>query len=64
MEVKSSYPESALPQGGVERDPLPRVVVARRIDPNRPTRVWSLLLPPSFLDGGRKQPRTRAPKGG
>ncbi len=26
----------------------PRVAAARRIEPERTTRVWSLLLPPSF----------------
>jgi hypothetical protein len=28
--------------------PTPRVVVARVLDRERPTRVWSLLLPPAF----------------
>ncbi|MGA2924777.1 MAG: hypothetical protein ABSG43_02095 [Solirubrobacteraceae bacterium] len=40
-------------QAVAERRPFPQVAVARRIDSGRPTRVWSLLLPPRFLDGGR-----------
>ena len=53
MKVKSLR-ESASPRGDVNRQPVPRVAVVRRIDPKRPTRVWSLLLPPSFSPGGRK----------
>jgi hypothetical protein len=54
MKVKSLDRESASSQAAVQRRPFPRVVVARRIDSKRPTRVWSLLLPPSFLDSRRK----------
>ena len=53
MKVKS-FPESALPRADVNRQPVPRVAVVRRIDPQGPIRVWSLLLPPSFSPGGRK----------
>jgi hypothetical protein len=31
-----------------ERRPTPRVAAVRRIAPDRPLRVWSLLLPPNF----------------
>jgi hypothetical protein len=55
MKVKSLARESASsPQATVERRSLPRVAVVRRIDSKRPTRVWSLLLPPSFSDSDRK----------
>lgn len=54
MKVKSLRLESAAPERAVEPRPFPRVAVVRRIDSKRPTRVWSLLLPPSFLDSGRK----------
>ena len=54
MNAKSLQRKSASSQSAVERRPLPRVVVARRIDSKRPTRVWSLLLPPSFPNSGRK----------
>ena len=53
MKVKSLR-EPASPRADVNRQPVPRVAVVRRIDPKRPTRVWSLLLPPSFSPGGRK----------
>lgn len=53
MKVKSLR-ESASRRADVNRQPVPRVAVVRRIDPKRPTRVWSLLLPPSFSPGGRK----------
>lgn len=48
--MKSQAPDrnSACPQADVERRPFRRVVVARRVDSERPTRVWSLLLPQSF----------------
>jgi hypothetical protein len=49
MKVRSQRGESASPQVDVLRRRVPRVAVARRIDSGRPTRVWSLLLPPSFL---------------
>lgn len=53
MKVKS-ISGSASPRADVNRQPVPRVAVVRRIDPKRPTRVWSLLLPPSLSPGGRK----------
>ena len=54
MKAKLLRRGSASRQASVDRQPVPRVAVARRIDSNRPTRVWSLLLPPSFRPGGRK----------
>ena len=53
MKVESLHRESASPEAAVERRQFPRVAVVRRIDSERPTRVWSLLLPPSFLNIGR-----------
>ena len=53
MKVKSLR-EPVSPRADVNRQPVPRVAVVRRIDPKRPTRVWSLLLPPSFSPSGRK----------
>ena len=50
MNVKSPHRESAPPEVTVERRQFPRVAVVRRIDSKPPTRVWSLLLPPSFLN--------------
>ncbi len=32
----------------LKRARTPRVAAVRRIEPERTTRVWSLLLPPSF----------------
>ena len=58
MKVKSQRHESASPQASVGRRRVPRVAVARRFDSERPTRVWSLLLPPSF--SGRKSRPTSA----
>jgi len=52
MKNKSPDRGSVSPRAGVERRRVPRVAVARRIDSKRPTRVWSLLLPPSFRPGG------------
>jgi hypothetical protein len=49
MKVRSQRRESASPQIDVPRRRVPRVAVARQIDSERPTRVWSLLLPPRFL---------------
>ena len=49
MKVRFQRRESASPQIDVPRRRVPRVAVARRIDSERPTRVWSLLLPPRFL---------------
>jgi hypothetical protein len=54
MKVKLHHHESASPQTDVERRRVPRAAVVRRIDSKRPTRVWSLLLPPSFHPGARK----------
>ncbi len=55
MEFKSRDPESPSRKVAGERRSFPRVAVARRLDTNRPGRVWSLLLPPRFLPGsGRK----------
>jgi hypothetical protein len=56
MKAKSLQHEPASPEVAVERRPFPRVAVVRRIDSKRPTRVWSLLLPPSFLNLGPKKP--------
>ena len=50
MNVKSPHRESASPEVAVERRQFPRVAVVRRIDSKPPTRVWSLLLAPSFLN--------------
>jgi hypothetical protein len=41
-------------QTDVERRLVPHVVVVRRVDSKRPTRVWSLLLPPAFHARERK----------
>lgn len=69
MKAKSLDRESASSKAAAQRRPSPRLVFARRIDSERPTRVWSLLLPPRFLNGGqelaqagaaRTQPRGRA----
>ena len=54
MKAKSLDRESASSKAAAERRPSRRLVVARRIESQRPTRVWSLLLPPSFPDPGRK----------
>jgi hypothetical protein len=40
-------------QAGVERRAFRRVVVVRRVDSERPTRMWSLLLPQNFDIGGQ-----------
>ena len=53
MKVKSLR-GSASPLADANRQPVPRVAVVRRIDSKPPTRVWSLLLPPSFSPDGRK----------
>ena len=53
MKVKSLR-GSALPLADADRQPVPRVAVVRRIDSKPPTRMWSLLLPPSFSPDGRK----------
>jgi hypothetical protein len=54
MKVRSLQRDSASLETVIERRPFPRVAVVRRIDSKRPTRVWSLLLPPSLLNRGRK----------
>jgi len=48
MKVKLLDRGSTASRPAVDRQPVPRVAVARRIDSQRPTRVWSLLLPPRF----------------
>jgi 3-hydroxybutyryl-CoA dehydrogenase len=48
MNTDAPHRTSASLQAGVERRPFRRVVVARRVDSERPTRMWSLLLPQSF----------------
>ena len=53
MKVKSLR-GSASPLADSNRQSVPRVAVVRRIDSKPPTRVWSLLLPPSFSPDGRK----------
>ena len=54
MKVKSLRRGSASPRADVDRRAVPRVAMVRRIDSKPPTRVWSLLLPPSFRPGGGK----------
>jgi hypothetical protein len=54
MKAMALHQKSASAQTDVARQAVPRVVVVRRIDPKRPTRVWSLLLPPTFHVGERK----------
>jgi 3-hydroxybutyryl-CoA dehydrogenase len=51
MKTQARDRNSTRPQAGVERRPFRRVVVARRVDSERPTRVWSLLLPQNFAIG-------------
>jgi hypothetical protein len=45
-------PIRAVADGGQPKRPrtprTPRVAAVRRIEPERATRVWSLLLPPTF----------------
>jgi len=50
----AAHGEQASSQPAAARRPSPQVAVARRIDSARPARVWSLLLPPSFLRGDRE----------
>ena len=47
MNAKQSKRPAALPQVPKRRRPG-RIVAARSLAPERPTRVWSLLLPPTF----------------
>jgi hypothetical protein len=54
MNAKSRQRESTSSETVVKRRRSPRVAMARRIDSKRPTRVWSLLLPPNFRVSGRK----------
>jgi hypothetical protein len=54
MKAMALHQQPASAQTDVERKPVPRVAVVRRIDPKRPTRVWSLLLPPTFRVGEPK----------
>jgi hypothetical protein len=55
MKGKSVHRESDLSHGAVARRSFPRVAVARRLDSNPPTRVWSLLLPPRFSPGSDRK---------
>ncbi|MGZ6622155.1 MAG: 3-hydroxyacyl-CoA dehydrogenase NAD-binding domain-containing protein [Solirubrobacteraceae bacterium] len=48
MKIQAPDRNSAWPRAGAKRRPFRRVVVARRVDSDRPTRVWSLLLPQNF----------------
>ena len=61
MNTQAPDRNSAWPQPGVERRPFRRVVVARRVDSERPTRMWSLLLPQGF-DIGVQSSHTPAPR--
>jgi hypothetical protein len=54
MKSMALHQKSTSAQTDVERRPVPHVVVVRRVDSKRPTRVWSLLLPPAFHAGERK----------
>ena len=48
MKTQAPDHNSASPQAGVKRRAFRRVVVARRVGSERPTRMWSLLLPQGF----------------
>jgi hypothetical protein len=61
MKTQAPDRNSAWPQAGVERRPFRRVVVARRVDSERPTRMWSLLLPQNF-DIGDQSSHAPAPR--
>jgi hypothetical protein len=54
MKIKSIPPGVVARPRDVDRRPSPRTAVARRVDSKRPTRAWSLLLPPAFHPDGRK----------
>ena len=54
MKLTALHQKSVAVPADIERRPLPRVAVVRRIDSKRPTRVWFLLLPPTFHPGDRK----------
>ena len=60
MNTQAPDRESAWPQARVERRAFRRVVVARRVDSERPARMWSLLLPQGF-DIGVQSSHTPAP---
>ena len=47
MKVKPGT-DKPVTQPAERRVRTPRVAAARRVAPDRPLRVWSLLLPPSF----------------
>ena len=64
MNVKSRHRESTPPVVAAERHGFTRVAVIRRIDSKPPTRVWSLLLPPSFLTSGRRSVPLRPDRAG
>jgi len=53
MKTKLIPPGSVVRPPNIDRRPMPRSAVARRIDSKPPTRVWSLLLPPAFRPNGR-----------
>lgn len=61
MKTQAPDRNSASPQAGVERRWFRRVVVARPVDSQRPTRVWSLLLPQQF-DLGDQSSHAPAPR--
>ena len=64
MNVKSRHRESTPPVVAAERHGFTRVAVIRRIDSKPPTRVWSLLLPPSFLTSDRRSVPLRPDRAG
>jgi hypothetical protein len=59
--TQASDRDSAWPQAGVEQRSFRRVVVARRVGSERPTRMWSLLLPPHFDVGDKAATRQPSP---
>jgi hypothetical protein len=61
MKTQAPDRRSGSAEAGVERRPFRRVVVARRVDSERPTRMWSLLLPPRF-DIGDQNSYAPAPR--
>ena len=54
MKVKSHRDEPASAHAHVGRNRVPGHAVERRTDSRRPSRFWSLLLPPIFRPGVRK----------
>jgi len=59
MKTQAPDRNSARPRAGLERRPFRRVVVVRRVDSERPSRVWSLLLPQHFDIGDQAATRQR-----